>query len=265
MMRQFILILFIFNFSHSFAQDSLICKLDVQSSYFTTDQYQNIYFINAKNEIVKYNVLTKDSITFSNKQLGTPAYIDASNPLKVLVLYPDYSSIVLLDNKFAALSILQFNSPQTENYYKAIAACKEEQGDHIWIYDELSRKIIQLDERGNKINESEVFDQLFDATPDPYQLIASGQKLYLFDHILGVIVFDIFSSYVMTLDLVGDSYAQIIADKIIFISNDQIQYYDLGATGTKSSKIPDPEILQVNFQPGFEYYRTGNAIFTRRR
>lgn len=260
-MKFFTIIIFIFSGIIARPQDSVICRLDVHAAYFTTDQYQNIYFINDQNEIVKYNVLTKDSITFSNKQLGTPAYIDASNPLKVLVLYPDYSSIVLLDKQLAALSFLQFNAPQTDNYYKPVVACKEEQGDHIWIYDELSRKIIQLDERGNKINESEVFDQLFDATPDPYQLIASGQKLYLFDHILGVIVFDIFSSYVMTLDLVGDSYAQIIADKIIFISNDQIQYYDLGATGTKSSKIPDPEILQVNFQPGFEFYRTGNAIF----
>ena len=264
-MKLFTFILIILSGFYLNAQDSLICKLEVHASYFTTDQYQNIYFINDQNEIVKYNVLTKDSITFSDKQLGAPTYIDASNPLKILVLYPDYSSIVLLDKQLAALSVLQFNSPQTGNYYKPLVACKEEQGDHIWIFDELSRKLIQLDERGNKINESEVFDQLFDATPDPYQLIASGQKLYLFDHILGVSVFDIFSSYVMSLDLVGDSYAQIIADKIIFISGDEIQYHDLGATGTESSKISDPEILQVNFQPGFEFYRTANAIFTRRR
>lgn len=264
-MKLFTFILFILSGFYLNAQDSVICKLDVQSSYFTTDQYQNIYFINDQNEIVKYNVLTKDSITFSDKQLGAPTYIDASNPLKILVLYPDYSSIVLLDKQLAALSVLQFNSPETGNYYKPLVACKEEQGDHIWIFDVLSRKLIQLDERGNKINESEVFDQLFDATPDPYQLIASGQKLYLFDHILGVSVFDIFSSYVMSLDLVGDSYAQIIADKIIFISGNEIQYHDLGATGTESSKIPDPEILQVNFQPGFEFSRTANAIFTRRR
>lgn len=265
MMKSFLFILVILSGFCANAQDSVFCKLDVRASYFTTDQYQNIYFINDQNEIVKYNVITKDSITYSNKQLGTPKYIDASNPLKILVLYPDYSSIVLLDKQLAALSVLQFNSPQTGNYYKPLVACKEEQGDHIWIFDELSRKIIQLDERGNKINESEVFDQLFDATPDPYQIIASGQKLYLFDPVLGVSVFDIFSSYITSYDLTGDSFAQIIADKIVFISGDEIQYHDLGATGTESSKLTDPEILQVNFQPGFEFYRTKNAIIVLKK
>ena len=34
--------------------DSLLYSVDVTSSYFTTDHLQNLYYINGKNEVIKY-------------------------------------------------------------------------------------------------------------------------------------------------------------------------------------------------------------------
>lgn len=66
------------------ATDSLLYSVDLTSSYFTTDHLQNLYYINGKNEVIKYEFNSGIEYTFSDKRLGKPTYIDASNPMQYL-------------------------------------------------------------------------------------------------------------------------------------------------------------------------------------
>ena len=65
---------------------------------FTVDNLGNIYILNRDNQLKKIN-LQGDSMGVFNdvRQYGKISYIDATNPLKILLFYKDYGNVVALD------------------------------------------------------------------------------------------------------------------------------------------------------------------------
>jgi len=259
-LRNNLLIGFLFFSITAHAADSLVMQLDVRTSFFTTDHYLNLYFVNEKNEIVKYNFITKDSVTYSNKQLGTPTYIDAGNPLKVLVLYPDFNSIVVLDNKMAEIALFRFNASGTGNFYKPLAACRETDGDLMWIYDELTQKMIGLNEQGEKLYESESFDMLFTDPVLPVQLLFGEQKLYLVNSDKQVYIFDRFANFDSRLDPHEKMLQQVVRTKLIFLKDNEISFLDFADYTPVYQALPVDTLLQANIQGAYLFIRTSEAI-----
>ncbi len=259
-MKNNLLIYFLISAIAVQASDSLIASLDVKTSYFTTDHLSNLYFINDKSEIIKYNVETADLLSYSNKQLGTPTYIDAANPFKILAFYPDFNSLVLLDNKLAELTILRLNITVDENNYLPSAICRERESDFIWIYDQLSRKLIKLDERGNKIVESEAFDQMFSDTISPRQIVCAKQNFFLLDQSGRILIFDAFANFHTALNYDIQSNMQITDDSYIFVSNDSASVISRDLYSGDKYRLPFHNVLQINIQNNLLFLRLENAI-----
>src|SRR5690242_8036125 len=102
-MKQFLFILFLaVGCSSSFAQSDTsfhlvkIVKGDIVD--FTVDNLDNLYLLNSRNQLKKINA-NGDSIAVFNdvKKFGRATYIDVSNPLRLLLYYKDFSTIVVLD------------------------------------------------------------------------------------------------------------------------------------------------------------------------
>ena len=84
------------------AQKDSCCKLiaaikgDVVD--FAVDNLDNVYVINSSDQVKKYNSNGDSVAVFNNvKKFGKLSFIDASNPLKLLLYYKDFSTIVTLD------------------------------------------------------------------------------------------------------------------------------------------------------------------------
>ena len=65
------------------------------------DDFQNSYYIN-QNTIYKKTV--QFTYSYANSQLGEITSVDITNPLKVLVFYRDFNTVLLLDNKLNELT-----------------------------------------------------------------------------------------------------------------------------------------------------------------
>ena len=65
---------------------------------FTVDNLDNIYLLSSTNQVKKL-AANGDSVAIFNdvKKFGQASLIDVSNPLKVLVYYKDFATIVVLD------------------------------------------------------------------------------------------------------------------------------------------------------------------------
>src|SRR5262245_36422238 len=65
---------------------------------FTVDNLDNIYLISSTNQVKKLSS-NGDSVAVFNdvKKYGQATLIDVSNPLKVLLYYKDFATIVVLD------------------------------------------------------------------------------------------------------------------------------------------------------------------------
>jgi DNA-binding beta-propeller fold protein YncE len=166
---------------------SLVEQLKEDVKDFTTDNLGNIYLLTAGNRLKKVNE-KGDSIAVYNdvRRYGKIYSIDATNPLKILVYYKDFSTIVMLDrllNVRATINLRQQNILQAT----AVAASYD---NNIWVFDELENKLKKIDESGKILTTSTDFRQIFDSVPTPNAMYDRDGQLYLYDPSKGLLVFD---------------------------------------------------------------------------
>jgi len=241
-------------------QDSLLKEYHVTSSFFTTDPLSNLYYINEKDELIK--VMDNDGrvFTYSNKQLGRPSWIDASSPMKVLVLYPDFQTVVILDSRMGQVALFRLLTTSDGNSYLPIAMCAQPEDDFFWIFDQLSQQLIKLDERGNTVAKSESLLQLFNTNITSATLRYNNQTLFLSDPKTGLMVVDRFGSPVNTYPQIQTPYIQVNRDALMYLNKGE--FISLERKGLTSYKIhlPEQNVLQAQLKAGKLYLRTKDAI-----
>ena len=82
----------------------LFFVIKVSALFFTTDNLQNIYAVTDDFKVVKYDSSGQLLHTYSNKSLGQPTSLDVSNPMKLMLYYKDFSTIVWLDNTLSEIT-----------------------------------------------------------------------------------------------------------------------------------------------------------------
>ena len=160
-------------------------------SNFSIDNLGNIYLITSSNQIKKLNQ-NFDSIGVFNdvKRFGTIYSIDVSNPLKILVYYKDFATILMLDrflNIRNTIDLRQQNILQV----KAIAQSYD---NNIWLFDELDATLKKIDENGKLLLQSADFRVLFSEVPNPSTIIDTDGMLYLYNNKEGWCIFDYYGA-----------------------------------------------------------------------
>lgn len=186
---------------------SLVQKINGEIKDFTTDNLGNIYLLNATNQVKKVNE-TSDSIAVYNdvKRYGTVYSIDATNPLKTLVFYKDFSTIVVLDRLLNTRAVIDLRK---QNILQ-VTAVTSSYDNNIWLYDELDNKIKKIDDNGNVLLESTDFRQVFDSVPLPAAMYDRDGQLYLYDPGKGLLVFDYYGAKKNNYQLLHVSDLQVI-------------------------------------------------------
>src|ERR1700690_3966530 len=98
-MRKIILYTFFICTAFAFTDGQFILQqtIPAKADQITTDQLGNFYII--KNDVLeKYDLKGALTKTYNNKTFGKIDLVDASNPMKVLLFYKNFSQIVFLDN-----------------------------------------------------------------------------------------------------------------------------------------------------------------------
>lgn len=192
-----------------------IDRLAFRGRDFYTDHLKNLYLID-HNQIVKYNKDLEQVGVYSNNLLGKPGFVDVSNPMKVLAFYPDFNQLVFLDN---------FLSPPGPpislddlGIFDAGAICTSEQGG-FWVLDNLSDKIVYFDTDLNRRHESMVLTQLTGSKESQVMMCERNQKIFLGDLQKGILVFDRFGTYNLTLPFD-------LKDRIFQVNEQQIIQFD---------------------------------------
>ena len=84
-------------------------KLKV-ASVFGIDTFETLYYTTKD---YTFHKKTKDTtITYTNFQLGEVTTANAFNPLKINLFYKDFNTVVILDNRLAEVSKVDFNVVQ---------------------------------------------------------------------------------------------------------------------------------------------------------
>ncbi len=137
--------------AYCFAQPFAIERISATSVpydyYLETDEFGYKYFL--KNNVI---IKQKDDEVFEYKNisLGKPSRIDLHNPLKIVLFYENFNTIITLDNQLNESN--NINLSMYENSILATAVGIASQ-NRFWIYNSLSQKIGFYDFLNNSYNE----------------------------------------------------------------------------------------------------------------
>ena len=185
-------------FNHGFSQpvkDSSSYKLiqtitgDIED--FTTDNLGNIFLVGERQQIKKLNDHF-DSVGLFNdvRRYGKLYSIDASNPLKILLFYKEFATIVVLDR---FLNLRNTIDLRLSNIFQC-RAISQSYDNNIWAFDDLDFKIKKIDEAGKQLLETPDFRVLFDAPPRPDKIEDFNKYLFAYDSTKGLSIFDYFGT-----------------------------------------------------------------------
>lgn len=154
---------------------------------FTVDNLDNIYILNSRNQLKKLDA-NGDSVAAFNdvRKFGKATLVDVSNPLKVLLYYKDFTTIVVLDR---FLNIRNTIDLRKQNIFQA-KAIGQSYDNKIWVYDELENKLKKLDEDGKLLLETPDFRLLLGQSVSPVRIFDENKYVYLYDTAKGAYVFD---------------------------------------------------------------------------
>src|ERR1043165_338955 len=161
--------------------------------------------------------------------------VDVNNPLKLLVFYPDFMTVVITDRFLVPLNTYNF----FELGYQNISAVASSTDGRLWFYDNIEFKLKKLDENGKIFRESQQLNVILEQAPNPNFMIERDNKVYLNDPAIGILVFDIFGSYEKTIPLKGLKKFQVLQDQIVYFEDKQLSSYNSFTLELKSLSLPD--------------------------
>jgi hypothetical protein len=141
MVKKLIFLVFIFQFSTLLSQErslkiSLISTQKIDADIFVGyDGLKYLYYI-------KDNILFKgnksESWQYKNISLGNISRVDITNPLKNVLFYENFNTIILLDNQLNETQKINFSENEEPLIVTAIGIASQ---NRVWIYNSLTQKI----------------------------------------------------------------------------------------------------------------------------
>ena len=208
---------------------------------FTVDNLDNIYLLSSSNQVKKLNA-NGDSVAVFNdvKKFGQATLIDVSNPLKVLLYYRDFATIVVLDRFLTIRNTIDLR----KHNILQVKSISQSYDNKIWVYDEVENKLKKIDEDGTLLLETPDFRQLFDPAPLPQKIFDQDQYVYLYDSSLAVYVFDYYGALKNKI-LISHWQNFKVAGKYIFGSGASTLFrYDIKTFRVDEWKLPE-ELYQA--------------------
>lgn len=159
---------------------------------FEVDNLGNVYLIAKDQQIKKVNP-QYDSVGLFNevRNFGPLFAIDVSNPLRVILWYKDFATLVILDRFLNRRTIIDLR----RTGILQCSAVAQSFDNNIWLFDELDNKVKKMNEAGDILLESADFRILFDDPPHPFKMEDFNKQLYAYDSTRGLVVLDYFGAY----------------------------------------------------------------------
>lgn len=222
----------------------LVKKITGDIVDFTVDNLDNIYILNSRNQIKKINS-NGDSVAIFNdvKNFGKASLIDVSNPLKILLYYRDFATVIMLDRFLNVVNVIDLRK-QNILLAKAIGQSYD---NKVWLYDEMEGKLKKIDEEGKLLLETPDFRLLLGQAPSPIKIYDENKYVYLYDPLKGVYVFDYFGALRNNIQILQWKNFK-VAGKFIFGSKaDTLYRYDISSFMFDEWKMPQEIYQSVSF------------------
>jgi len=99
------------------------------------DGFKNYYYL--KNNIL-YKKNDTSILQYQNLYLGKISKVDILNPLKIIVFYESFNSVILLDNQLNEIQKIEFSNLETPILATAVSVSGQ---NKLWVFDGLNQQL----------------------------------------------------------------------------------------------------------------------------
>jgi hypothetical protein len=204
-------------------------------SDFEIDNLGHLYMLGAQQQIKKLSPSYDSMAVFNDlRNFGKLYSIDVSNPLKVLLFYRDFGTIIILDRFLNTRTILNLRKADIIQ----ASSITQSYDNNIWLYDELESMVKKIDESGKVLTTSPDLRVIFDTPPQPQSLHDYNKYLYAYDSTKGLLVMDYFGAYKNKISFLGWKNLHGISQGIVATDAKGLVYYKPGTLNTKHQPLP---------------------------
>lgn len=254
-MKPLFLFLSLFILAGCFGQNQKLTATAIDSELIENKIYLGFDGLSHKYYIVN-NVLIKldkfQKWEYKNVPLGNITSVDFINPLKIVVFYEDFNTLIILDNQLNEIQKLNLFDIDNTIFASKVGMASLNQ---FWIYNSLTQQILLFNylkntfkNIGNPIQENIKYTQ------------SDFNNFYWIDKNNNWFSIDIFGKVILLANIPAWENIQIVDnDKLLFSSNNVLY-----CLNNKSKVIYEIEIVEKSFQK-FYYKDQILAIFTNQQ
>lgn len=237
-------------------------KLAAKNGSFTTDAMGSLYLSRGAN-LEKYDPNGNLVRTFSDKTLGQISTVDATNPLRLVIFYRDFSQVIFLDN---TLSRNGAGINLQELGYPACNLVSQSFDNGIWFYDQQNFELLRLNRELKVSQRTGNLGQQLNMELKPNALLESGNYVFLNNPETGILLFDVFGTYYKTIPAKGLSDFQVRGDDVFYANKAGISYhYAIKTNSLDSMQIAPDQIQHARLEKDRLYVLQNDSLTIYRR
>lgn len=199
-------------------------KIEGDFDFMTTDHIGRLYLAKG-HELFLYSTEGELMYQFSDLSRGDIVHLDASNPMKLQLFYPEYSDMVFLDNTLSRTrENVNLANLDLDLELAQLACASFDNG--FWVYDPIDFSLVRFDQGLNVTNEVANINQLVGADINPNQMVELNNWLYLNDPSNGIFVFDSFGTYSKLIPISLADYMQVRENGLFLLVENCLVKYD---------------------------------------
>ncbi len=210
-----------------------------QPVFFTTDKLGNAYVV-VENQLLQFDPQGNAKGNYSRSNIGALSLVDASNPMKILLFYPDYATVVILDAKLSLQSEIDLRSL---NINQPLIVCNSGENAY-WVYDRQDDELKKIDNNGQVIHQSSNLTQLTGYQLQPNLMLEDNGFVFINNPATGILVFDRYGTYYKIHAFEGLKSFQVVDNDLLFVKNNHLYRYNSKSLSEKEILTPPADSIR---------------------
>ncbi len=228
------------------------------ADFFTTDNLGNTYLIKGE-EIKKYNQTGDLFKTFSNKTFGKITSLDVTNPLRILVFYKDFATILILDDQLSQngdpMNLQDYSLEQSDVICTSF-------NNGIWFFSRENMELIRIDENFKPVVNTGNLNRLLGTDLKPNFMIEHNGYIFLNNPLEGILIFDIYGTYFKTIVVKGLQHFQVKDNFMFFYMDGILKSYNIKDLTQKELTFKNVTDVRIEKENYFLFYTDSVLVKT---
>jgi hypothetical protein len=254
--------LLVLSFSGIAAQVDTVPRLRFEipgaCSAMAADKAGRLFLATARNQILRFGADGKVQARFSDNNLGPVSWLDATDPLQLLVFSADFQQALTLDRTLN----LSSRAPLYDYGLAQVQAVCLSNRNTLWVADPTDGKLKSLGPGGGFQRQGPDLRVAVGAEFNPAYLVERDNFLLAQDTAGQVAVLDVSGNYLFALGF-PTPVPMAVSEETVFLAKEKKLYgWNLRSRQQSSWELPPfgGELLQIAVGPGFLYLRTDEGV-----